>query len=75
MGDNPIDYELLRSLLTSAQLSVSLPLELRDALLQAGAVQLLIDDGSEAAIDLLETAVRTCPVPRIADFALDSLHR
>ena len=75
MEDNPIDYELLRSLLTSAQPSVALPADLRDALLQSGAIYLLIEDGGEAAVGLLETAVRTCPVPRIAAFALDGLHR
>ena len=35
----------------------------------------VVEDGGEAAVGLLETAVRTCPVPRIADFALDGLHR
>ncbi len=75
MEDNPIDYELFRSLLSSTQPAAALPANLHDALLQAGAIQLLIEDGGDSAVNLLEEAVRSCPIPRTAAFALDGLLR
>lgn len=66
--------ELIKALLSSAQAEVELPANLRAFLLQAGAVQLLLEDASQAAVELLETSARGCPAPEAARQSLQALH-
>ncbi|GAP14546.1 protein containg FOG: WD40 repeat [Longilinea arvoryzae] len=67
-------YEQIKNLLSSAQPDIQLPADLQAFLLQAGAVQALFEDASEAAIGLLENSARACPAPEAARQAAQALH-
>lgn len=73
MSSTPDPFELIKALLNSAQPQVELPDSLRYRLLQAGAVQALLEDASAGAVELLEASARVCPAPDAARQALDAL--
>lgn len=66
-------FDRIQALLNSAQPEVALPPALRDRLLQAGAVQALLEDASEPAIALLESSARACPAPDAARQSAEAL--
>lgn len=65
--------EQIKALLRSARPEIDLPVDLHAGLLQAGAVQALLEDASEPAVALLEDSARACPAPDAARQSLEAL--
>lgn len=73
MESDPGYFEHLRHIVTNAQPPSNIPPELQALLLQTGAIQLLVEEGSQTAVGLLEIAARNCPIPHSSAQALNGI--